>query len=382
MEEDPCSTQVGASSLRLSPSWRSRALRPPRVRAAPPRRSSPCSSRASRARCCHRRSSSGATTRPAGGTRSSRASLLRRTCRTSRKATKRVHDRVRRGLGGERVLGADPQGDVLARQADGRQAHLLRQRVQDRQGDHLRRARSPRSTPTSRSSRTGRAPSRPRCHEDLEQGEDPDGHARRLAPERDLRRRRQLHLRHDRRQGGRRTTPRRQWGCKDVWVFLGEHQEEGAAADLRLSGFADGVQEVCGSSPSGQHRPRDHGRRHDRPGDHQDDRLADGAPAGQAHARDDDRRRARDRQAQGARREPSRRRAPSARAATRSASRRSRAATSSKNHYLGCTAFFPEKYASYAMSVALDVLAGKPCRRRSTSQHKFLTHANIGQYYK
>ena len=34
------------------------------------------------------------------------------------------------------------------------------------------------------------------------------------------------------------------WDCKDVWVFMGENLEEGEAADLRLVGFADGVQEV------------------------------------------------------------------------------------------------------------------------------------------
>ena len=45
----------------------------------------------------------------------------------------------------------------------------------------------------------------------------------------------------------------------------------------------------------------------------------------------------------------------------------------SKNHYLGCTAYFPEKYASYAMSVAEDVLAGKAVPQEVHLQHKFLT---------
>lgn len=41
----------------------------------------------------------------------------------------------------------------------------------------------------------------------------------------------------------------KQWGCKDVWLYLASNPSEGATVDLRLSGFAEGVQSVCGTVP-------------------------------------------------------------------------------------------------------------------------------------
>jgi ribose transport system substrate-binding protein len=174
---------------------------------------------------------------------------------------------------------------------------------------------------------------------------------------------------------------KKMWNCQDVWVFLGEHLEEGAAADLRLSGFADGVQEVCGTLPKGNI----------------DREIMDAGTTDQAITKTTDWLTAHpqakhvlattidDERATGE-------------AKALIASHRDGAAVGpgcdtvgiaavkeadvSKNAYLGCTAYFPEKYASYAMSVAEDVLAGKAVPQEVHLQHKFLTHANIGQYYK
>jgi ribose transport system substrate-binding protein len=171
------------------------------------------------------------------------------------------------------------------------------------------------------------------------------------------------------------------WGCKDVWVFLGEHLEEGAAADLRLSGFADGVQEVCGKLASGNiaREIMDAGTT-DQAITKTTDWLTAHPQAKHVLATTIDDERA------------------TGQAKALVASHRDgvavgpgcdtvgiaavKSANVSKNHYLGCTAYFPEKYASYAMSVALDVLAGKPVPQEVHLQHRFLTNATIGQYYK
>jgi ribose transport system substrate-binding protein len=171
------------------------------------------------------------------------------------------------------------------------------------------------------------------------------------------------------------------WGCKDVWVFLGEHLEEGAAADLRLSGFADGVQEVCGKLDSGNiaREIMDAGTT-DQAITKTTDWLTAHPQAKHVLATTIDDERA------------------TGQAKALVASHRDgvavgpgcdtvgiaavKSANVSKNHYLGCTAYFPEKYASYAMSVALDVLAGKPVPQEVHLQHRFLTNATIGRYYK
>jgi ribose transport system substrate-binding protein len=174
---------------------------------------------------------------------------------------------------------------------------------------------------------------------------------------------------------------KQKWACKDVWIFLGEHLEEGAAADLRLSGFADGVQEVCGKVDSGDiaREIMDAGTT-DQAITKTTDWLTAHPQAKHVLATTIDDERA------------------TGQAKALIASHRDGVAVGpgcdtvgiaavksgdvSKNDYLGCTAYFPEKYASYAMSVALDVLAGKAVPQEVHLRHKFLTHANIGQYYK
>jgi ribose transport system substrate-binding protein len=164
------------------------------------------------------------------------------------------------------------------------------------------------------------------------------------------------------------------WSCKDVWVFLGEHKEEGAAADLRLSGFADGVQEVCGKLPSSQIQreimaagttdqaitvttdwltahPQ---AKHILSTSIDDERATGIAKAFVATHRDGF-------------------------AAGQGADTVGLAAIKdpvSKNHYLGTVAFFNNKYALYMMSIALDVLAGKPVPQEIHVKHVFITHDN------
>ena len=40
------------------------------------------------------------------------------------------------------------------------------------------------------------------------------------------------------------------WNCKDVWIYLAADPIEGATVDLRMVGFANGIQSVCGVVPA------------------------------------------------------------------------------------------------------------------------------------
>jgi ribose transport system substrate-binding protein len=173
---------------------------------------------------------------------------------------------------------------------------------------------------------------------------------------------------------------KKQWGCKEVWLFLGEHLEEGEAADLRLQGFADGVQEVCGELPSGNI-----------------DRLVmDAGTADQAITKTtdwitahpqakhvlatsiDDERATGIAKALVASRTDGVALGPGCDQVGIAAVK---SAPTSENKYLGCVAFYPERYPDYLMSIGLDVLAGKPVPQEVHIVHKFLNHDTIGQAY-
>ena len=171
------------------------------------------------------------------------------------------------------------------------------------------------------------------------------------------------------------------WGCKNVWIFLGEHLEEGVAADLRLSGFADGVQEVCGKLPSGQIQRQ----------------IMDAGTTDQAITKTTDWLTAHPQAQHILATTIDDERATGMAKAFVATSRDGfavgpgcdtvgiaavKSAPASTNHYLGCTAFFPERYPNYVMSIALRVLAGKPVPQEVHIKHVFLNHANIGHFYK
>jgi ribose transport system substrate-binding protein len=173
---------------------------------------------------------------------------------------------------------------------------------------------------------------------------------------------------------------KKQWGCKDLWIFLGEHKEEGAAADLRLSGFADGVQEVCGALPSKQiAREIMAAGTADQAITVTTDWLTGHPQAKHILSTSID-----DERATGI-------------AKALVATRRDgyavgqgcdtvgidavKSAPPATNRYLGCVAFFPDKYPNYLIPIALDVLAGKPVPQEIHIEHKFLTHDTIRRYY-
>ena len=168
--------------------------------------------------------------------------------------------------------------------------------------------------------------------------------------------------------------------CGDVTILLGGNPGEGEAANQRLTGFSDGIQEKCGPLPA--------------------DRIVTllfdaGTPdqaltkttdwlTGNPNAKyvlatsiDDER----------------------VTGMTKALSQSTRdgvgvgqgcddvgiaatkAGTVDKTHWLGCVGFFFEKYGDYVMSIALDVLAGTPVPQEVHMEHKMLTSDNIAQYY-
>jgi ribose transport system substrate-binding protein len=170
-----------------------------------------------------------------------------------------------------------------------------------------------------------------------------------------------------------------EWNCEDVWVLLGEAPPEGEAADLRLQGFGDGVQEVCGALPDDQiTRVRadstaeqaltattDWLTAHPQAERVVSVSLGAGRSIGMAKAfeRSDRDAYAVGMTCDGAEIEVVYQAPPS------------------ENHFLGCVAFFPEKYPPLIVSTAQDVLEGKPVPNEVHVEHEFLDHENIGEYY-
>jgi ribose transport system substrate-binding protein len=173
----------------------------------------------------------------------------------------------------------------------------------------------------------------------------------------------------------------KEWACEDVWIFMGENLEEGEAADLRLSGFADGVQEICGALPAEQiNRERLSAGTGDQAITVTTDWLTANPQATHILSVTID-----DERASGI-------------AKAFVATKRDgmvvgqgcdtvgiaivKAAPSSENRFLGCVAYFPEKYGDYVVSVAIDVMAGKPVPNEIHMDHTFLDNSTIGKYYK
>ncbi len=174
---------------------------------------------------------------------------------------------------------------------------------------------------------------------------------------------------------------KKEWACQDVWLFMGENLEEGEAADFRLSGFADGVQEICGALPAERiNRERMGAGTGDQAITVTTDWLTAHPEATHILSVTIDDERA------------------SGMAKAFVATKRDgmvigqgcdtvgianvKAAPASENRYLGCVAYFPEKYGDYLVSIAIDVIAGKPVPNEIHMEHIFLDNSTIGTYYK
>jgi ribose transport system substrate-binding protein len=52
-----------------------------------------------------------------------------------------------------------------------------------------------------------------------------------------------------------------------------------------------------------------------------------------------------------------------------------------QDHFLGCVAYFPEKYPDYALSIAADILEGKAVPQEVHLEHVFLDQETIDSVY-
>ena len=170
------------------------------------------------------------------------------------------------------------------------------------------------------------------------------------------------------------------WNCEDVWIFMGENPGEGEAADLRLVGFADGVQEVCGAlSP-----------------DHIQREITDAGTTDQAITKTTDWLTAHPDATHILATSIDDARATGIGKALVQSGREGGAVGPGCDSigievlklgpvedtgYLGCVAFYPEKYPDYVMSVALDVLEGKAVPQEVHIEHTFLDPETIGTVY-
>jgi ribose transport system substrate-binding protein len=174
---------------------------------------------------------------------------------------------------------------------------------------------------------------------------------------------------------------KQEWDCDEVWLLLGENLAEGEAADLRLQGFADGFQEVCGGLSDDQiERVRMAAATSDQALTATTDWLTAHPQAKHVLATSLD-----DERASGI--------AKSFAQATETEAfalgmgcdtvgiEVVKQAEPTENHFLGCTAFFPEKYPDLLVSVAQATLEEEPVPSEVHVGSQFLDHTNIDQFY-
>ena len=173
----------------------------------------------------------------------------------------------------------------------------------------------------------------------------------------------------------------KEWNCEEVWLMLGENPAEGEVPALRLSGFEDGVQEVCGEISDGQIE------RVQMTAGTTDQALTVTTDWLTAHPQakhvfgisyDDER--------------------GSGIAKSFAAAAETEAyalglgcdkvgvetihqGSPEENHFLGCVAFFPEKYPEVLLGIAQEVLEGNPVPDENHIPSKFLDTSNIEQFY-
>ena len=168
--------------------------------------------------------------------------------------------------------------------------------------------------------------------------------------------------------------------CADVWLLLGENPGEGEGANQRLAGFADGVQTVCGALPV----------------DHILRELFDAGTTDQALTKATDWLTAHPQAGYVLSTSIDDARADGVAKAITQSSREgyavglgcddigqasTKASGSTQNHFLGCVAYFPEKYPDYAVSIAADILEGKPVPQEVHLEHVFYDASTIGTVY-
>ncbi len=172
-----------------------------------------------------------------------------------------------------------------------------------------------------------------------------------------------------------------EWNCEEVWTLGGENPAEGEVPELRLTGFEDGVQEICGEIPS-ERRERvlmsagtsdqaltvttdwltSHPQAKHVLGVSYDDERGSGMAKSFTQATETE--------------------AYAVGQGCDTVGQETiHQGTAKENHFLGCAAYFPEKYPEVLAGIALDVLEGVPVPNEAHIEGTFITSANIEQYY-
>ena len=198
-------------------------------------------------------------------------------------------------------------------------------------------------------------------------------------PNAHLLRRRQLHLRRDRRQGGRQYA-KGLGKCGDVTLFNGVNPGEGDAAAQRIAGFLDGVQEICGAIPADRIKSEifDAGTTEQALTKTTDWLTANPGASFILSTSIDD---ARSAGISKALVQNGRDGAAVALGCDEIGVAATKEGDPATTKFLGCVAYFPEKYPDYVMSIGLDVLDGKPVPNEVHIEHRFLDKASIASVY-
>lgn len=168
--------------------------------------------------------------------------------------------------------------------------------------------------------------------------------------------------------------------CADVTIFLGISPGEGDAANQRLAGFSDGVQEVCGAISADRIKSEiiDAGTTEQALTKTTDWLTANPGAGFVLSTTIDD---ARSAGVAKALAQSSRAGVAVGLGCDEIGVASTKEGDPSATHFLGCVAYFPEKYPDYVMSIGLDVLDGKPVPDEVHIEHKFLDKSSIAAVY-
>ena len=168
------------------------------------------------------------------------------------------------------------------------------------------------------------------------------------------------------------------WDCEDVWILLGENLASGAAPDLRLQGFQQGVQAICdvpddqvvripvdGSGEQGLQTTSD---------------WLTGNPDAihpVAASLDDVVTVPMSRALEQAGRDG----VASGQGGELNAIERIYEGPTEQTKFLGTTAYFPEFYGDFAVAALIDILEGKSVPQEIHISHVYLDRDNIADFY-
>jgi ribose transport system substrate-binding protein len=166
-----------------------------------------------------------------------------------------------------------------------------------------------------------------------------------------------------------------QWQCKDIWIYLASNPSEGARVDLRLVGYADGIQSICGTVPASNivRVIMDQGSE-DQAVSKTTDWLTANPQAKHILATSVDQL------------EPGLNKAFTQndrdgwsvqQSCDDNAVSALASGPTSETHWIGCIAYRPDAYPQYFLSLAADVAAGKPVPTEVNFPLKLYTHDNI-----